>query len=191
MRLLLINPRFPESFWSFKWAINEILPGKRAVNPPLGLATLAALCPPTWEVYIVDENVEAVPLEPAADIVGICGMGVQLPRQRELLAFYRRRGHYVVAGGSYASLCPEEYALLADTVVAGEAEYLWKQFCRDFEHGSPRPLYQETGTVVLTDSPVPRFDLLKLDCYSYATLQYSRGCPFRCEFCDIIVMFGS
>jgi radical SAM superfamily enzyme YgiQ (UPF0313 family) len=190
MRLLLINPRFPESFWSFKWAINEILPGKRAVNPPLGLATLAALCPPTWVVHIVDENVEAVPLEPAADIVGICGMGVQLPRQRELLAFYRRRGHYVVAGGSYASLCPEEYALLADTVVAGEAEYLWKQFCRDFEHGSPRPLYQETGTVALTDSPVPRFDLLKLDRYSYATLQYSRGCPFRCEFCDIIVMFG-
>lgn len=190
MRLLLINPRFPESFWSFQWAIQEILPGKRAVNPPLGLATLAALCPPDWEVHIVDENVEAVPLAPVADLVGICGMGVQLPRQRELLVYYRRCGYYVVAGGSYASLCPEEYALLADTVIAGEAEYIWKQFCQDFERGMPQPCYRESGTVALADSPVPRFDLLKLDRYSYATLQYSRGCPFRCEFCDIIVMFG-
>ena len=67
MRLLLINLRFPQSFWSFKWAIQEILPGKRAVNPPLGLATLAALCPPHWQVDIVDENVEPIPLEPAAN----------------------------------------------------------------------------------------------------------------------------
>jgi hypothetical protein len=86
MRLLLINPKFPESFWSFKWAVNDVLPEKRAVNPPLGLATLAALCPTNWLVDIVDENVEAVPLAPEADIVGVCGMGVQLPRQRELLA---------------------------------------------------------------------------------------------------------
>jgi len=190
MRLLLINPKFPESFWSFKWAINDILPGKRAVNPPLGLATVAALCPSDWQVQIVDENIESVPLAPAADIVGVCGMGVQFARQRELLAYYRSRGYYVVAGGSYASLCREDYTLLADTIVAGEAEYTWKQFCQDFERNTPRPLYHETGTVALTDSPVPRFDLLKLDCYTNATLQYSRGCPYRCEFCDIIVMFG-
>jgi len=92
MRLLLINPRFPESFWSSKWALSEILPGKRAVSPPLGLATLAALCPPHWRVEIVDENVEPIPLEPQADIVGICGMGVQFPRQKELLEYYRKRG---------------------------------------------------------------------------------------------------
>jgi len=190
MRLLLINPKFPESFWSFKWAINEVLPEKRAVNPPLGLATLAALCPEDWHVDIIDENVEAVPLAPEADIVGVCGMGVQLPRQRELLEYYRDLGYYVVAGGSYASLCREEYASLADTVVAGEAEYIWKEFCQDYSRGAPKPLYHETGTVDLTDSPVPRFDLLKLERYSYAALQYSRGCPYRCEFCDIIVMFG-
>jgi radical SAM superfamily enzyme YgiQ (UPF0313 family) len=190
MRLLLINPKLPESFWSFKWAINDVLPEKRAVNPPLGLATLAALCPKDWQVDIVDENIEAVPLAPEADIVGVCGMGVQLPRQRELLAYYRGLGYYVVAGGSYASLCCEEYASLADTVVAGEAEYIWTAFCRDYSSGSPKPLYHEDGTVDLTDSPVPRFDLLKLERYAYATLQYSRGCPYRCEFCDIIVMFG-
>ena len=190
MRLLLINPRFPESWFSSKWALNDLLPNKRAINPPLGLATLAALCPLHWNVEIVDENIEPIPLEPQADLIGICGMGVQFPRQKELLTYYRGRGHYVVAGGSYASLCPEQYAALADTVVAGEAEYIWKEFCRDFEQRTPKPLYHETGTVALTDSPTPRFDLLKIKRYTYASLQFSRGCPFRCEFCDIIVMFG-
>lgn len=190
MRLLLINPKFTESFWSFKWAVDEILPGKRAINPPLGLATLAALCPDEWEVEIVDENIESIPLDPNADLIGICGMGVQFGRQRELLGYYRSKGYHVVAGGSYASLCPERYAALADTVIAGEAEYIWKRFCADFEGGAPLGLYQETGTVALTDSPAPRFDLLKLDRYTTVTLQFSRGCPFRCEFCDIIVMFG-
>ena len=190
MRLLLINPRFPESWFSSKWAVSELLPNKRAINPPLGLATLAALSPPHWEIAIVDENIEPIPLEPQADIVGVCGMGVQFPRQKELLAYYRSRGYYVIAGGSYASLCPEQYAALADTVVAGEAEYIWKECCRDIEQGAPKPLYHETGTVALADSPTPRFDLLKLHRYTYASLQFSRGCPFRCEFCDIIIMFG-
>ncbi len=189
MRLLLINPRLPESWWSSRWAIG-ILPGKRALNPPLGLATLAALCPADWQVEIIDENVEDIPSAPDVDIVGICGMGVQFPRQRELLGNYRKRGYYVLAGGSYASLCPERYTGLANTVIAGEAEYIFPQFCRDFEQHTPKALYRETGTVALADSPVPRFDLLKLDRYVYASLQFSRGCPFRCEFCDIIVMFG-
>jgi radical SAM superfamily enzyme YgiQ (UPF0313 family) len=190
MRVLLINPRFPESFWSFKWAVDTMLPDKRAVNPPLGLATVAALCPEDWEVTIVDENAESVPLSPRADIVGICGMGVQFPRQRELLTYYRNRGYFVVAGGSYASLCPESYESIAHCVIAGEAEYVWREFCDDFRAGKPKRLYQETGVVALADSPVPRFDLLKLDRYRSVSLQFSRGCPFRCEFCDIIVMFG-
>lgn len=190
VRLLLINPRFPESFWSFKWAVDRVLPGKRAINPPLGLATLAALCPPHWQVTIVDENIEPVPLDPQADLIGVCGMGVQFERQRQLLAFYRGQGRFVVAGGSFASLCPERYETIADTVVAGEAEHIWPRFCRDFETGRPASLYHETGTVDLADSPTPRFDLLQLDKYTTATLQFSRGCPYRCEFCDIIVMFG-
>jgi radical SAM superfamily enzyme YgiQ (UPF0313 family) len=190
MRLLLINPRFPESFWSFRWAIDEILVGTRALNPPLGLATLAALCPPDWDVSIVDENVESIPLEPQADLIGVCGMGVQFERQKALLDYYRSEGYFVVAGGSYASLCPEKYTTLADAVVAGEAEHVWPQFCADFERGVPQPVYQDTGAVELTDSPTPRFDLLKLDRYNNATLQFSRGCPYRCDFCDIIVMFG-
>jgi radical SAM superfamily enzyme YgiQ (UPF0313 family) len=190
MRLLLINPALPESFWSFRWALESVLGGKRSLNPPLGLATLAALCPPGWEVTIVDENVEALPLRPQADLIGIGGMGVQTPRQKQLLRYYREAGYRTVAGGSYASLCPEEYLELADHVVAGEAEHVWPRFCSELEAGAPEKLYRETGNVRLEDSPTPRFDLLKLERYATATIQLSRGCPYRCDFCDIIVMFG-
>jgi radical SAM superfamily enzyme YgiQ (UPF0313 family) len=191
VRLLLVNPRFPESFWSFRWAVDSVLPrAKRAINPPLGLATLAALCPPDWEVTIADENVEALPLAPEVDLIGICGMGVQYSRQCALARHYRERGYPVVAGGSFASLCPERYADHADAVVAGEAERVWPEFCRDFEDGQAKPLYRELGVVNLEDSPAPRFDLLKLERYTTATVQFSRGCPYRCDFCDIIVMFG-
>ncbi|MDZ7737077.1 MAG: radical SAM protein [Gammaproteobacteria bacterium] len=189
-RLLLINPRFPESFWSFRFAIKNILPRKRALNPPLGLATLAALCPPEWDITIIDENVEPLPMMPEADLIGICGMGVQFARQSELLNFYKNQGYYVVAGGSYASLCPERYTDLADTIIAGEAEYIWPVFCQDFLAGKANALYQESGIVAIADSPTPRFDLLKLDRYTAVSMQFSRGCPYRCEFCDIIVMFG-
>ena len=118
MRLLLVNPKLPESFWSFRLAVDTLLSTVRTINPPLGLATLAAMCPKGWEVEIVDENVESIPLSPNADIIGICGMGTQFSRQKELLTYYRNEGYFVVAGGSYASLCPEKYESLADTVIA-------------------------------------------------------------------------
>jgi len=170
--------------------VETFLPDVRSTTPPLGLATLAGLCPDDWEVEIIDENVEPVPLDTDADIVGVCGMGVQFERQKELLAYYRNRGRFVVAGGSYASLCPEKYEPLADAVIAGEAERIWPVFCRDVASGAPRKLYRETGSVSLDQSPPPRFDLLDSSKYAWMTMQFSRGCPFRCEFCDIIVMFG-
>lgn len=190
VRLLLINPRFPESFWSFRWALQELLPGKRAVNPPLGLATVAALTPSHWQTRIVDENIEALPLDPDADVIGIGGMAVQHARQCELLAYYRKRGYHVVAGGSFASLSPESYAGRVDTIVAGEAERVWPQFCSDFEAGYALPAYRETEWPDLQQSPTPRFDLLKLDRYTTASIQFSRGCPYQCEFCDIPLLFG-
>ena len=190
VRLLLINPRFPESFWSFRWALQEVLPSRRAVNPPLGLATIAALTPKEWDITILDENIEALPMEPEADIIGIGGMAVQFGRQKELLDYYRNRGHYVVAGGSFASLSPESYMGHADTIVVGEAENTWPEFCGDFIAGTARDIYKESEWIDLEQSPTPRFDLLKLDSYTTASLQFSRGCPFQCEFCDIPLLFG-
>lgn len=190
VRLLLMNPRFPESFWSFRWALQEILPSRRAVNPPLGLATVAALTPEDWQVTILDENIEALPMDPDADIIGVGGMAVQYGRQRELLDYYGNRGYYVVAGGSYASLSPESYTGHADTIVVGEAEHTWPEFCRNFVAGGPRKLYTQDGVIDLETSPTPRFDLLKLEYYTTASLQFSRGCPYQCEFCDIPILFG-
>jgi radical SAM superfamily enzyme YgiQ (UPF0313 family) len=117
-------------------------------------------------------------------------MGEQFERQKSLLRYYRKQGYFVVAGGSFASLCPDEYEPFADAVICGEAEYIWPAFCQDFESGKPDKLYRETGEVDMEQSPIPRFDLLQLDKYWSSSLQFSRGCPHRCEFCDIIVMFG-
>ncbi len=163
---------------------------ERAPNPPLGLATLAALCPDHWVVEIADEAVEPLPAKPKVDLIGVCGMGVQHPRQRELLSYYRAQGYFTVAGGSFASLCPDRFEGIADSVVAGEAEHIWPQFCADYEAGHVQPTYVQRGAVELADVPTPRFDLLTLKRYTTASLQFSRGCPYRCEFCDIIVMFG-
>lgn len=189
-RLLLINPRFKPSFWSFPWMYDKIFRRQRYPVAPLGLASVAALTPEHWEVEVVDENVEEIDWDRPADVVGVAGMTPQFGRQVEILRRFRDAGRYVVAGGSHASLMPETLAEAADTVIAGEAEHIWPRFCRDFEAGAAKPLYRETGEIDLADCPIPRFDLLKLDRYSMAAIQFSRGCPFRCEFCDIIVMFG-
>ncbi len=172
------------------WVLDQITRDKKALTTPLGLCTVAALCPANWDIAIIDENIEPIDSEVEADIVGVCGMAVQFLRQKEILSHFRRKGRYVVAGGSYASLCPEEYADLADTVISGEAEYIWPQFCTDFEKGTPKKLYQQAGEVDLTHSPVPCYDLVKTSLYCTVGLQFSRGCPFLCEFCDIIVTFG-
>lgn len=190
IRLVLINPRFPESFWSFGWALRELVPEKRAINPPLGLATVAALTPAGWRITILDENIESLPVAPDADVVGICGMAVQYRRQRELLAHYRKQGCHVVAGGAHASLSPGGYAGAVDTLVIGEAERTWPQFCADLEAGCPRAVYREDHRIDLQQSPTPRFDLLKLDRYTTPSIQFSRGCPFQCEFCDIPLLSG-
>jgi radical SAM superfamily enzyme YgiQ (UPF0313 family) len=189
-RLLLIVPCSAETFWTLSWVYRHIWTERAYGVAPLGVASVAALTPSHWEITIVDESVEPLDLNFEADVVGVAGMSNQVARQKELLEHFRQRGAYVVAGGPSASLLPEIYANVAQTVIVGEAEYIWPQFCREFEQGRPQPLYRETGDVKMEDVPCPRFDLLKLERYAIAALQFSRGCPFRCEFCDIIVMFG-
>ncbi|TDR80058.1 radical SAM protein [Paludibacterium purpuratum] len=190
VRLLLVLPRFPEGFWTFDWVFKHVITGRAAVNPPLGLATLAALTPSDWQVTLVDENIESIDFDADVDLVAVGGMSVQSGRQIEILNAFRQRGRYVVAGGSYATLCPERYGPHADTLVLGEAEQVWPTFCQDFAAQRPLSVYVETGDVPLAGSPCPRHELIKWDRYLAGAIQYSRGCPFLCEFCDIIVMFS-
>ena len=188
MKVLLIQPQGVESFWMFPWMTREGFGRRKCISTPLGVATIAALTPKDWEIEIVDEHFQEVPYYTDADIVAISGSNTQFPRQVRWLQHFRDQGKYTVAGGPYASLLPENYKGLADTLISGEAEYLWPQFCAEWPN--PGSYYRQVGTVHLQDTPTPRYDLIDMDRYLYAGIQFSRGCPYQCEFCDAIVIFG-
>jgi radical SAM superfamily enzyme YgiQ (UPF0313 family) len=188
VKIYLIAPRNPESFWTF----DRILPslGKRCVFPNLALPTVAGLTPPPHEVVLCDENVEPVDFDTDADVVGITGFVIHQARMFELIEAFRRRGKLVAVGGPFATLCPEALEGKVDVLFVGEAEYTWPQFVRDHEAGRWQPVYRQDEKPSLLDSPLPRFDLLKADRYRSLAIQFGRGCPYSCEFCDIIVMYG-
>ena len=188
MKLYLIAPKNPESFWTF----DRILPSlrKRCVFPNLALPTVAGLTPPPHEVVLCDENVEPIDFDTDADVVGITGFVIHKRRMFEIAEAFRRRGKLVIAGGPFATLCPEELRGKVDVLFVGEAEYTWPQFVRDYETGRWQSEYQQEEKPSLHDSPLPRFDLLKTDRYRSMAIQFGRGCPYSCEFCDIIVMYG-
>jgi radical SAM superfamily enzyme YgiQ (UPF0313 family) len=188
MKICLIAPKNPESFWTF----DRILPSlnKKCVFPNLSLPTVAGITPREHDVVLMDENVEPIDLDVDADIIGLTGYVIHKRRIFELAAEFRRRGKFVVAGGPLASLCPEELRDKVDVVFVDEAEYTWPQFLKDYEAGTWQPEYRQDEKPSMHDSPLPRFDLLKIDRYRSMTIQFTRGCPFTCEFCDIIVMYG-
>ena len=188
MKIYLIAPRNPESFWTF----DRILPSlrKKCVFPNLSLPTVAGITPREHEIVLCDENVEPVDFDTDADIVGLTGYVIHSARILELAAEFRRRGKFVVAGGPYASLCPEDLRGKVDVLFVDEAEYTWPAFLADFAAGTFRAEYRQDEKPSMHDSPLPRFDLLKIDRYRTMTIQFARGCPYNCEFCDIIVMYG-
>jgi radical SAM superfamily enzyme YgiQ (UPF0313 family) len=188
MKIYLIAPKNPESFWTF----DRILPslGKRCVFPNLALPTVAAITPAEHEVVVCDENVEPIDFDSDADIIGVTGYVVHRKRVFDIIAAFKRRGKFVVAGGPFASLCPEQLRGKADVVFVDEAEYTWPQFLHDYASGAWQAEYVQHEKPDMRDSPLPRFDLLKTDRYRTMTIQFARGCPFNCEFCDIIVMYG-
>ena len=188
MKIYLVGPRNPASFWT----CDAILPlvGKRCLYPNLSLPTLAALTPARHDVVLCDENVDEIDFACDADIVGVTGYTIHKPRILEIVREFRRRGKFVVAGGPFASLCPEDLRNEVDVVFVDEAEATWPQFLRDFAAGCHQAEYQCAEKPSLQDAPVPRFDLLPVDRYQSMTVQFARGCPFTCEFCDIIVLYG-
>ncbi len=192
MRALLIYPRFPESYWSFETVVNLI--GRKAMHPPLALVTVAALLPDSWELRLVDHNVRDLREEEWewADLVLLSAMLVQKKDFLELIREARRRGKKTVVGGPYATSLPDDsLAAGADYLVLDEGEITIARWLDAMGKGEPKGVFRADGEKPdVTRTPVPRFDLLELDTYTEMTVQYSRGCPFLCEFCDIIVLYG-
>jgi radical SAM superfamily enzyme YgiQ (UPF0313 family) len=188
--VLLLYPEFPKTFWGMQYALPVL--GKKALMPPLGLITLAAMCPPEFEFRLVDTNCRPLSEEDLrwADMVCISAM---LPQKKSLFPLTQRcleAGKLVVLGGPYPTSSPEECAPWCDVIVANEAEITWPMFLEDLRRGTLKRFYGSDEKPDLTSTPVPRFDLLEIQHYMSIPIQFSRGCPFRCEFCDIIVLFG-
>ncbi|HZP43681.1 MAG TPA: radical SAM protein [Candidatus Binatia bacterium] len=188
MKIYLIAPKNPESFWTF----DRILPslGKKCVFPNLSLPTVAGITPREHDVVLCDENVEPIDFDTDADIIGVTGYVVHQQRILEIVDAFKARGKFVVVGGPFASLVPEKIRGRADVVFVDEAEHTWPEFLRDYAAGTWRSEYRPAEAPSMHDSPLPRFDLLKRGAYRTMTIQFARGCPFNCEFCDIIVMYG-
>ena len=138
----------------------------------------------------IPESRAPVDLDTDADVIGTTGFVVHKRRMFELAEAFRRRGKMVVVGGPFATLCPEELRGKVDVLVVGEAEYTWPRFVRDYEGGAWQAEYRQDDKPSMLDSPLPRFHLLKADRYRSMAIQFARGCPFNCEFCDMIVMYG-
>jgi radical SAM superfamily enzyme YgiQ (UPF0313 family) len=190
MDIVLINPRFEISFWGMEHALPFM--GKRANLPVACLPLLAALTPREHTVTLIDENVEAINWERCAqaDIVGVTGMSVQRFRMREILEELKERGRFTVVGGPWVTVQEDYFNGLADAIFVGEAEETWPRFLDEWKLGTQRTRYEQAEKTDMSKVPVPRFDLLKMRHYAFGSLQFSRGCPFQCEFCDIIVTFG-
>lgn len=192
MKTLLIYPLFPETFYSFEKILKLV--NRKALQPPLGLLTVAALLPPDWEVKLVDCNVRHIKEEEWqwADMVMISAMIVQKPGFTALIKEAKQRGKPVAVGGPYPTSLPEEVkAAGADYLVLDEGEITLPMFIKAVGQGIKQGEFRSNGLRPdIGKSPVPRFELLDMDVYDAMSIQFSRGCPFKCEFCDIIYLYG-
>jgi radical SAM superfamily enzyme YgiQ (UPF0313 family) len=189
MNVLLLYPQFPDTFWSFKHALKFI--GKRASLPPLGLLTVAAMLPGPWSKRLVDVNVRKLREKDLAwaDVVFISAMIAQQDSAHELVARCRAAGKKIVAGGPLFTLGHEQFPEV-NHFVLNEAEVTLPEFLRDFANGSARRVYESTEFPDLRATPAPLWALAELKHYHSMSVQFSRGCPFDCEFCNITAMFG-
>lgn len=192
MNILLLYPRFPQSFWSFEKML--ALLDRKAMLPPLGLVTVAAILPQEWNYRLVDRNVrELTPLDwDWADLVILSGMIVQKQDFADQIQEAKRRGKLVAVGGPYATALPDEVAAMGpDFLILDEGEITLPLFVEAVRKGESSGVFRADGERPdVTTTPIPRFDLLDFDAYAEMSVQFSRGCPFQCEFCDIIVLYG-
>ena len=192
MRTLFVYPEFPKTFWSYEKILELV--NRKVLLPPLGMVTVAALLPQHWPMKLVDRNVREVSEAEWdwAELVVISGMIVQKRDMAAQIAKAKARGLPVAVGGPFASSTPEAPELdLADYKVLDEGEITLPQFVEAIERGEPAGRFSANGEKPdVTSTPIPRFDLLQLDAYDSMSVQFSRGCPFQCEFCDIIVLYG-
>jgi radical SAM superfamily enzyme YgiQ (UPF0313 family) len=189
MKILLVSPRVPDTFWSFKHALRFV--SKKAGEPPLGLLTVAAMLPAEWQKTLVDLNVRE--LEDSeitgADYVFLSAMSVQEASARTIIERCNRLGTKVVAGGPLFTARYDEFEGV-DHFVLNEAEITLRPFLDDLAHSCARHLYTTTQWADITTTPAPLWELIDFHHYASLNLQYSRGCPFDCEFCDITVLYG-
>jgi radical SAM superfamily enzyme YgiQ (UPF0313 family) len=192
MNILLVYPRFPKSFWSFDKTLELV--GMKAQLPPLGLVTVAAILPQSWNFKLVDRNVREV--EDAewrwADIVIVSAMIVHRPDFLAAIRTAKEYGKLVAVGGPYPTSLPHEAEEAgADFLILDEGEITLPMFVEAVERGDRSGTFRSGGEKpAVTETPIPRYDLLELDSYAEMSVQFSRGCPFQCEFCDIIVLYG-
>jgi radical SAM superfamily enzyme YgiQ (UPF0313 family) len=188
--IIIINPRFETSYWGMEHALP--LFDVKANLPVACLPLLAALTPAEHTVTLVDENVEPIDYDlcAQADIVALTGMIVQRFRMKEILTELKRRNCFTVVGGPWVTVKEDYFDGLVEVKFIGEAEETWPQFLHEWKEGHHVRRYEQANKTDMSKVPIPRFDLLKMDEYALGSLQFSRGCPFTCDFCDIIVVFG-
>jgi radical SAM superfamily enzyme YgiQ (UPF0313 family) len=189
MNVILLYPEFPDTFWSFKHALKFI--HRRASSPPLGLMTVAAMLPADWQLRLVDLNVHPLTQKDLdwADMAMISAMVVQRSSAVELIRRCKDAGLSVVAGGP---LFTQEYEAFpqVDHFVLNEAELTLPSFLTDLQRGAPQRLYRSDDYADIHQTPAPRWDLVDFSQYDSMSLQFSRGCPFSCEFCNVTALLG-
>lgn len=189
MKILLVYPKNPDTFWSFKHALRFVF--RKATNPPLGLLTVASMLPQEWEKRLVDMNVTKLRDRDIAwaDYVFISAISVQKKSVAHVIALCKAMDTKIVAGGPLFTSCSDEYDHV-DHLVLNEAEITLPQFVRDLRRGNPRHKYTSRKWANIRNTPVPAWNLLKKKKYASMNVQYSRGCPFDCDFCDIPQLYG-
>ncbi len=189
MKILLVYPKYPRTFWSFSYALTFI--SKKASLPPLGLLTVAAMLPTDWELRLADKNVKRLSDADLrwADYVFLSAMSIQKESALSVIARCRALGVKVIAGGPLFTANPEEFGQV-DHLVLNEAEITLPLFLEDLKKGTAGHVYTSSKWADVSATPTPRFDLLDFGAYASMNIQYSRGCPFDCEFCNITVLYG-